>query len=209
MRGNGITPLKKYQWAKQSNGKYSIFDVEVFRPFEREVAEKEFKLTPLEAPQVVNNFQKEKSEGVYRRVHLEHQPEGVKNAEGFGYIDNLRWDESKEMFFADLVEIEPEYFEQFQQGDLPYRSVEFDFPTKTITGLAVLPSRPSYFNFPNLFLAKSEANVNDLQYFQAERRNILQFGTQFCGKSCNCEKKLRFLRLREWRERDGRKGQVR
>jgi len=192
-RGEGITPLKRYKWKKQSNGKYSIFDVEIFRPFERETESgEEIELTPSEAGEVIANFQSDKNHGRYQRVHLEHQPQGTKNARGIGYLDNIRWDENRKEFFADLVEIEQEHFERFMNGDLPYRSVEYDFQNKKITGLAILESRPDYFNFTNLFLAQDEANVNELQYFQAERSKILQFGYQFCGKSCNCDKKLKF-----------------
>ena len=168
MRGQGVDPKVLYQWAEQPNGRYTIFDVPILKPFRRElrngvevvVAEKDF-------PQIARKFDLDrKEEGYYPRVHLGHQDLcSPVNAEAIGFLDNMY--SQGDMLFADLVEIDAEIFKKIEK--YPYRSVEFNAETGKIDTLALLESRSPYIMLPLLILAPAPTEVE-------KEETILSFG---------------------------------
>ena len=138
--------VEKKSWSKLENGKYAIFNVDIFQTFKDE---SRGEVNEKTAKEVIKNFEQDKKTGYYPRLHLGHHAPGYENQPGVGYIDNLKFKSGT--FFADFVELDQEFFEKVKEGNkYPYRSTEFDPKDNRILSVAILESRPPYFKFPIL-----------------------------------------------------------
>lgn len=171
-----IVPAKKYQWCKNDNGTFTIFQVEIFRTFEDE---QRGKIGEEGLDEIVENFEKEKAAGWYPRIHAGHHDRSTENLDGVGYLDNFS--RVGQVIFADFAEIEEEDFQDFLKKKYPGRSVEFDDEKMVIDTLAVLKSQCPYFKFPMLYL--EEEPTKKLNAIQQELYQKRQFALPYLEKS--------------------------
>jgi hypothetical protein len=164
-RGQGLA-VKRYSWAKQPNGNYTIFNVPVFGTY---TDPERGKLTRADMPVVVQNFENGKLKGFYPRNHDGHHDNTTLNKPGMGFIDHLQ--ARGDTFYADLVEIPPAMFQRYKAGDFPYRSAEYNDKKQTISSVAMLESQRPYFEFPVLLLEDEELGVAPEQIFSMGLRN--------------------------------------
>ena len=109
---------------------------------------------------IVKNFEKSKSDnGWFPRVHIDHHDDGVVNNESVGYLDYMAHDGN--VLYADIAEIEPDMFEKIQKEKYPYRSVEYDPEEEKIQSLALLGSRPPYFEELGVLRLQAEPVATD------------------------------------------------
>lgn len=193
----GLKPKITYNWAKQPNGKFTIFRVPVLAPFKRKFKngdeEQIAELSPQDAPAVLNDFNSGLNRGRYRRLHIgHHDDEGYKDQIGAGYLDNLVSDNGT-LYFSDLIEIEPDIFDAIYNNKYPFLSPEFLFGKKSLDSVALMETRSPYFDFPNLILAKKPIKFSDEQTRVVNMRSqVIRFQAQsdsidFCG-NCNDKK---------------------
>lgn len=149
-RGQGLENIKEFNWVKQPNGRYTIFDVPIFGVFDDN---KRGSVGTEDLHEAIVAFEENKNErSHYPRIHIGHH-EKVENRQGAGYLDNLQL--RGDTIYADLVEIIPEVFEQIiQEMKFPYVSSEYNPEKKQITSLALLESQSPYFKYPLLALSK-------------------------------------------------------
>lgn len=179
-RGEGIHPRTRYKWAKQPNGKITIFDVPIFAPFRREYTKESGEvvteeITAEDFPSICREFETEKRTGHYPRVQIGHQDDySAVNSPGVGYLDNLHVQD--DMLWADLVEMKPSCHVQLLEGEIPYRSVGFN-PARgehgVIENLALLESRTPYFRLPMMFLEKLPLKATSQQISAFESRGVI------------------------------------
>ena len=157
-----IPTKKKYTWEQTPDGRYNIYNVDIFRTGQegKEIISTE------DAKKIITSFNADKAGDWLPRVHIAHQNyNDTKNCTGVGYIDNLCI--KNKIFFADLIDISKQVFEEIMMRKYPYRSVELDTAKKRIVGLALLESRPPFFSFP----------VLDLEQFQ-DKQQIIFFSSE-------------------------------
>ena len=192
MRGQGIELKERYKWCVQPNGKLTVFDVPIFSVFSDE---EKGSLNQRDLREIIQNFARDRTEGFYPRIHEKHQEaDGVENATGIGFLDNLY--ERGGVIFADLTEIEEGFRKSLNAGAgpcrLPGRSVEFNPVRKSIDGLAMLESRPPFFRFPVLALEKEPIKLDMAhRQFCDNRAKTLQKGENmwFTTKRKKCPDK--------------------
>lgn len=204
-RGQGLEHTKEYQWVKQPNGRFTVFNVPIFATFQDE---KRGEVNEGDLASVIHNFQIDKLKNYrYPRVHIGHH-DGNGNQPGAGYLDNLKLD--GDMIFADLVEVTPEVFQSIRSKmKFPYVSAEYHPDKKKILSLALLESQAPFFDFPLLKLGAQQASAvnfsfqlqetpEDISQFQdrqavwACRDKVIQFQEHFqegCGCMEDTEKK--------------------
>lgn len=202
-RGQGLDHTQEYQWVKQPNGRYTIFDVPIFAAFSDE---KRGVVDEDDLSNVVRNFQYDKMENFrYPRIHIGHHNGNV-NRPGAGYLDNLKLQNNT--IYADLVEIVPEVFQQMRNKQkFPYVSAEYHPNKKKILTLAFLESQTPFFDFPLINLESKPATMmsfdfgfpalklqeapEDISQFQdtqavwACRDTVLRFQEHF-QEGCSC-----------------------
>lgn len=201
-RGQGLEHTQEYQWLKQPNGRYTVFDVPIFAMFQDE---KRGEVNQQDLSAVIHNFQDDKLKNFrYPRIHIGHH-EGNENRPGAGYLDNMRL--QNETVFADLVEVTPEVFQAIRNKmKFPYVSAEYHPEKQKILSLALLESQSPYFSFPLLKLEdrqttaanfdfgfpalRLQASPEDISHFQdaqaawACRDTVLRFQENFQGCPC-------------------------
>lgn len=209
MSGEGINIKKRYSWAQQPNGRFSIFDVEVFKFYEDP---QRGRVGEEEGKEIESNFYRLKKEGVYPRLIIGHNPDGsTDNRPGAGYVDNLHFE--GDTLYADFVEIPQEIFTEISDLKYPDRSVEYNPEKKRVMRVALLESQPGYFDFPLLATEKepgrgnlpklgisNEALLSPREYsiFMADRAIKFQSRVQimggktkkfckFCNKYASCK----------------------
>lgn len=171
-RGQGLDHTKQYQWVKQPNGRFTVFNVPIFATFQDE---KRGEVNEDDLANVLHNFQMDKLKNFrYPRVHIGHH-DGNGNQPGAGYLDNLKLEDN--MIFADLVEITPDVFQAIRgKMKFPYVSAEYHPDKKKILSLALLESQAPFFDFPLLKLDAQQASaVNFSLILQDEPEDIVQF----------------------------------
>ena len=144
MKGTGLVDkLIKYGWVEQPNGRFSIFNVPIFKLYKDK---KKGELTKNDAKEVIKNAQEAAKLGKFPSLHIGHHQLGsAANTPGAGYLDNISFSEADDTFYADFVELYPEVFQQIKNLLYPERSVEYLTDQKKIKGLALLESQPGYF----------------------------------------------------------------
>lgn len=159
-RGQGLDHTQEYQWVKQQNGRYTVFDVPIFATFQDE---KRGEVSANDLMEVVRNFQVDKMANYrYPRIHIGHH-EGNENRPGAGYMDNLHVQDNT--VYADLVEITPEVFQAIQKKmKFPYVSAEYHPDRKKILSLALLESQSPFFSFPLIKLGAQQAAVANFDF---------------------------------------------
>jgi len=170
-----MEPKKRYSWAQGPDGKYSIFQVEIFRSYE-DVDGGRGKVDDDDAAQILKTFEQEKNSGHYPPVHVwHHNPEDpTENRPRVGYFDNLQYRDG--IFYADMVHISPENFQKFQDGEFPYRSSEYiPVPRPKIKSVALLQSQSPYFKFPMMFLADDPSGPVPVDMSYSERSAVIMF----------------------------------
>ena len=158
-RGQGLENVKEFDWVKQPNGRYTIFDVPIFGTFKDD---KRGAVEIEDLQHVISSFNENKGENFhYPRIHVGHH-EKLENRPGAGYLDNLIL--KGDTIFADLVEITPDIFEQIiREMKFPYVSAEYNPDKKQITSLALLESQSPYFKYPLLALAQEPQEASTFQ----------------------------------------------
>lgn len=178
-RGQGLENVKEFNWVKQPNGRYTIFDVPIFGTFKDD---KRGAVEIEDLQHVISSFNENKGENFhYPRIHVGHH-EKLENRPGAGYLDNLAL--RGDTVFADLVEITPDIFEQIiREMKFPYVSAEYNPDKKQITSLALLESQSPYFKYPLLALTQEPQEANSFQdYFsdwQSRSDFIMKFQENF------------------------------
>jgi len=173
-RGKGIKINHTFDWAKQPDGKYTIFNVPIMKPFERN----KLKVSRDDLGKVIATFEEDIVKGHYPRLQLGHQDfHTTKNAKGVGYIDNLQLGE--DTIYADFTDIKDVDFSNIEQ--YPYRSVEINVGSFRIESLALLESRMPFFVLPMLALSKEEITPVRESVLAFERRSLAL--VQLGGKS--------------------------
>lgn len=178
-RGQGLENVKEFDWVKQPNGRYTIFDVPIFGTFKDD---KRGAVEIEDLQHVISSFNENKGENFhYPRIHVGHH-EKLENRPGAGYLDNLAL--KGDTVFADLVEITPDIFEQIiREMKFPYVSAEYNPDKKQITSLALLESQSPYFKYPLLVLAQEPQEASAFQdYFsdwQSRSDFIMKFQENF------------------------------
>lgn len=185
----GVQPLKKYRWTKQPNGRFAIFDVEVFEPYE---SEDRGELSEADVDGVIEKFEHEKIRGHWPRAHTCHHQDGsADNRDPVGFIDNLRYDHQEKVFFADLVDIYPDKFEKIKDRTYPYRSAEFN--GEKILSVALLSTQSPYFKRPMIVLESEPVELSDRESLQfSERSKILCFQENKMDENKDCEIKEKY-----------------
>lgn len=169
--------LKKYSWFQQPNGKFTLRDVEFFKPFTREHNGKQITTGPDDIAQAIEKLYENMKLGQYPRVFVGHHT-GYENHGRAGLMDNIRM--AGDTAICDIVEIPQEVFDQIGE-ELIYRSPEYLPESNSITGLALLESQMPWFVFPMLYKADkpTAATTPELARFQVR--------VNFCD-DCDCEK---------------------
>lgn len=178
-RGSGIQVKKKYRYAKQPNGNYTIFGVEIFAVYtEKDSKGKRLKeITTTDLQHIVSIFEKKKAHNSYfPRAHVSHhdnRPGQTEERIPYGFLDYMVV--KGNIVYCDIVEIPGERIVETKQGLFPYRSVEIG-KDGSITSLAMLKTRVSFFDFPLLMLEDEpiELTGEENQYCQ-DRTNMILF----------------------------------
>ena len=174
-RGQGLENVKEFDWVKQPNGRYTIFDVPIFGTFKDD---KRGAVEIEDLQHVISSFNENKGEKFhYPRIHVGHH-EKLENRPGAGYLDNLVL--KGETIFADLVEITPDIFEQIiREMKFPYVSAEYNPDKKQITSLALLESQSPYFKYPLLSLAQEPQDASSFQEYFLDWQSRSDFVMKF------------------------------
>ena len=169
-RGKGLDITTKYKWIKQPNGRFTIFDVPIFKPYLTE----DVKVEEADLKDSIQAFELKKEGGYYPSIHLQHQ-ELTDNSEcqHLGFLDNIHLDEESVMI-ADLVELDEETLQDIQNLKRAYRSLEFNPQKNEIVSLALMTSKPPHYKFPLLALKdEAEDDIYNLNF--ASHKRVLQF----------------------------------
>lgn len=179
-----MIPTKtKYKWTQTADGRYNIFDVDIFKTKRSE----QIIVSAGDEAVILKNFENDKNNDWLPRVHLGHQNYNeTKNCQGIGYLDKLYFEKDSNTFFANLIDIPVDIFEQIMQRKFPYRSVEFDTAAKKIVGLALLESRPPFFTFPVLDLAQFYNKTTILLF--SEEKEIMELENKDLKEKKNTKK---------------------
>lgn len=175
---------ERYRWSQQPNGRYTIYDVPIFSVY---ADDEKGTADTRDLDEIVSTFRRQREDGYYPRLHLGHQKRGktevvegkprhvpdVSNAPGIGYLDQVHRD--GDILRADFVEISPENFERFREGDFPGRSIELHPTENLIEGVAILESRPPFFRFPVLFLEPEATEGAETDEYYSVRHEAIIF----------------------------------
>lgn len=155
---------KLYQWARQPDGLYVIFDVEIMHPYDdRKMVDGKVKgrgrATLEDLTQAIENFQENVERGQRPRAFLGHHL-GLENRTGVGFLDNLHM--VGQDVTGDIVNIPGDMLEKIRKESYPYRSPEYYWDRRHIAGLALLSSQEPYFVYPMLLLDQQPVQIENM-----------------------------------------------
>lgn len=164
----------QYEWSKNSDGTYNIFDVPVFAKHVRQLGMKlvaDGEGNPKVEEVTINVDEKwlNKAVELNRRryeqgqymgpLHVRHHPRSADDGEDttveaghflLKYVKSVQFEgETVPMLYSDWLRIPAEIFKRIQAGRLPYRSIESLPPNfNEIDSIALLATDVPYFRLP-------------------------------------------------------------
>lgn len=143
--------------------------------------------------------------GHWRAFHFGHQktredgsPDLSGDAPLIGFLENCTVEDTTwgPVFYADVWGVEEPWLEKFEQGRLPFVSVEAD--DEEIVSAASMQSRPPHFEFPNIFVrrrkiaaARQHAAASPVRQ-QFARKYRAQFGADAMFENDETDDKEKF-----------------
>lgn len=156
-----FAPPKPYQARRESDGTYTILDVEVFGC----VAENAHGTNPEVDDKFLldclTRYRARAAEGYTPPLHIQHHGFGeqVERAGEFRLkrVQMTTYEGRNEpILWADFVRIPEHVFRRIETGEIPYRSVEVDYDDREIQSIALLSHDAPYFKFRNLTVRLSD-----------------------------------------------------
>lgn len=169
--------MEKYRTELMREGLYKVLDVPIFAVGERKLQTgKKLKWTREDLEKVAERYQRSEKQGFRPSIFVGHS-DGETRTSGdrpaVGTLSNIRVAEfyeagkKKAGLIADFLYIDEETLEALEHDKFPGRSIEINFESKRVFGLALLGRTPPHFELPQKSVDPEEELI-ELYSYNAE-----------------------------------------
>lgn len=183
--------FKGYKATKQSDGKYTIHNVEIFAAHSDIRGGKKITITKGWLNSAIKKAAARRADGYLPPLHIRHHGPG-ESVERAGHFvvtkvaEIIYQGKKVNAMFADLIDVPEAVFRRIEAGELPYRSVEIiDVKSPEIDSLALLDHETPYFRLPLLRIAGSDKTTAIKRHAQT-RSPVLAYTAAAPGAAFLC-----------------------